>query len=84
MGYYLLSSCEEKIKINTYYWPQISDLQKTFLMYHEIAHAVGVKHVDGDLEDGCAKSIMNPIFNFYNNCFDIHYDYYIEELASHL
>lgn len=86
MGFYRHANaiCSDEIKINTLYWKGLSDLHKTFLMYHEIAHAVGVGHVQGTLSDGCQSSIMNTHFDYHTNCFDKHYDYYIEELASHL
>ena len=73
-----------RVQISPSYWNTATDLEKEFLIFHELGHcALKREHLDEANEDGTCKSMMNSGGQF---C-DVNYsestrESYIEELFS--
>lgn len=61
-------------------WNEITDIEKEFLVYHELEHLRGVGHNDKTLKDGCPYDIMST--NSSPECYEKHYVYYLKKLMQ--
>ena len=74
-----------EIAIEKKYWDSIDDNGKKQLLMHELGHCELDKG-HNDIEDGyCPVSVMRSYAfnqNELDNCFDINFNYYLEELLD--
>jgi hypothetical protein len=68
------------IDIDPKFWYNNYGKRKIALFLHEAAHCICLsEHINGNLKDGCPKSIMSP-YILSNYCLNKHWDFYIKEL----
>lgn len=72
------------IEIDPNWWSWSGDVDREILIFHELGHCVLDQHGHRDfrLTDGCPGSIMDT-YHIGANCYEKHYDYYIEEMRVH-
>lgn len=76
------SNGKKQIILDHSYWNQATEVEKTILVWHELGHCVlDRRHMDIMLPDTCPYSIMY-YQQFDTNCFDKHYDHYVQELFN--
>lgn len=70
------------VVISERYWDRATARDKKATVYHELGHcSLDKDHEEGDLEDGCPQSLMNP-YTITEYCMEKHWKYYVEQLRS--
>lgn len=60
-------------------WDRDSEYERLGLIFHELGHChFGLDHLSGNMNDGCAISLMND-YRPSHACLVKHWDYYINE-----
>ncbi len=73
----------KRVYINTIHLPSLNEVQRLFLIYHELGHCILHKDHNMDLKaDGCPASIMNTNILDSGNCLYNHFIDYSEELKE--
>lgn len=81
---YVNGELQMDIEVQPENWKEITEIQREFLIYHELSHALyGANHDNEMLSNGCPKSIMNAYLQ-EDDCYERMTSYYIEELRIHL
>lgn len=71
------------IHISKEHWVTLNELQREWLMLHEISHCRGLyKHDDAVFSDGCPITIMNRYNKGASDCYKNNRSYYIKELGE--
>lgn len=90
LPYLVLGQCEEyggdyTVRIDRTYWSNATWVGQEAVLFHELGHCLlGRKHLnDVDTTTGTYVSIMNE-YQLDNRSLSQRYDYYINELFTHL
>ena len=77
------STASKEILINEFYWRQFSELDREYVMFHELGHCILDRlHDNGALPNGECKSIMNALGECRENQenYNVWRTYYLDEL----
>lgn len=59
----------QTVVINKQVWGTATDLEKEFLVFHELGHCAAMLPHDSSIKNGCEVSIMNPVAFWNSPCY---------------